>query len=83
VCRIVRVIPARGMMTLEAVPTAGGAHPPLVVLVIQGNRLLLERLGNPVSIPVTAGTEVIAHVEMVAASTTSQTFTLTTSMTPQ
>jgi len=42
-----------------------------------------QRLENPTSIKVTAGTEVIAHLEMVSSSTTTQAFTLTTSMAPR
>jgi hypothetical protein len=70
-------------MTLEAVSTQGGAHPPLEVEKFGGPNCCSERMGNPTSIQVTAGTEVIANVEMVSGSTTSQMFTLTTSLARQ
>ena len=66
VCRIVRMVPTNGVMTLEALPIGGAARPPLVVLVRAGNRILVESVGNPTSVPVTVGTEVIAHVEMTS-----------------
>jgi hypothetical protein len=83
VCRKVRIVPIDGVMTLEALPTGGGARPPLVVAVVDGNRLIAERLGNPVSVPVGVGTEVVAFVEMAADSPTTQSFRLTTSMAPR
>jgi hypothetical protein len=49
-------------------------RPPLVVAVYAGNRVLDERLGNPVSVQLTAGTEVIAFVAMVSGSPTTQSF---------
>ncbi len=82
VCRKVRIVPAPGVMTVQALPTGGGSRPPLVVAVSAGNRLLVEPLGNPVSVPLTGGTDIIAFVEMVSGSPTPQSFTLTTSMTP-
>src|SRR5690606_34562146 len=57
VCRKVRIVPAAGVVTVEALPNGGGSRPPLVVAVSAGNRLLVERLGNPVSVPLTGGTE--------------------------
>ena len=84
VCRSVRVVATSdGIMTLEAVPTQGGAHPPLEVETAAGDIGPCCWLDNPRSIQVTAGTEVIANVEMVLGSTTTQSFTLTTSMAPQ
>lgn len=83
VCRIVRIMATTdGIMTVEALPIHGEARPRLVVEEQQPGRPhpVSERVGNPTSIKVTAGTEVIAHVEMRAGSTTSQSFTLTTSM---
>jgi hypothetical protein len=82
VCRSVRVVaPIDGVMTLEAVATQGGAHPPLEAETVGGaGPCCSERLENPTSIQVTAGTEVVVHVEMVLGSTTSQSFTLTTSL---
>jgi Carboxypeptidase regulatory-like domain len=80
VCRSVRIVaPRDGVITLEALSTQGGARPPLEVETVGVSPCCSERLGNPTSIQVTAGTEVVAHVEMVSGST-SQTFTLNTSM---
>ena len=83
VCRKVRIVPTDGVMTLEALPIGEESRPPLVVAVSDGNRLIVERFGNPVSVPVADGTEVIAFVEMVSHSATTQSFTLTTSMRPR
>jgi hypothetical protein len=80
VCRGVTVVaPSNGVMTLEAVSTQGGARPPLEVEA-SVSPCCSERIGNPTSIQVTAGTEVGVSVEMLSGSTTSQMFTLTTSM---
>jgi hypothetical protein len=79
VCRSVRVVaPSDGVMTLEAVSTQDGAHPPLELEIVGGDACC--SLQNPRSIQVTARTEVIANVEMVLGWTTSQSFTLKTSM---
>jgi hypothetical protein len=53
-CRIVRVaVPADGTMTVEVLPTQPAAAPPPVqVCCVSGN----DRGGNPVTLPVTAGT---------------------------
>jgi hypothetical protein len=84
VCRSVRVVaPSDGIMTLEALSTQGGAHPPLEVETLGAATCCSERLGNPTSIQVTAGTVVVANVEMVLGSTTSQSFSLNTSMARQ
>jgi hypothetical protein len=84
VCRSVRVVaPSDGVMTLEALSTQGGAHPPLEVETIGATTCCSERLGNPTSIQMTVGTEVVVNVEIVLGSTTSQSFTLTTSMVSQ
>jgi hypothetical protein len=81
VCRSVRVVaPSDGIMTLEAVSTQGGAHPPLEVEAVGVSPCCSERMGNPTSIQVTAGTEIVVNVEMVLGSTTSQSFTLNTAM---
>jgi hypothetical protein len=81
VCRIVRIVaPTNGVLRVEALPIAGGARPPLVVEIHSGNRLIAAVLENPTLIEVTAGIEVMAHVEMDPGSTTRQSFTLTTSM---
>jgi hypothetical protein len=79
VCRIVRIaVPSDGILTVEALPTGGGARPPLVVQLIVAGRLLDERLGNPTSVRVTAGTEAVAFVEIPSSETTKQSFTLNT-----
>jgi hypothetical protein len=80
VCRKVRIVPADGVLTVEALPIGGGSRPPLVVAVSAGNRVLVERLGNPVSVELTGGTEVVAFVELASGSPTAQSFTLTTSI---
>jgi hypothetical protein len=82
VCRSVRVVaPSDGVMTLEAVSTVGGTHPPLEVEIVGGSTCCFLR--NPTLIQVRGGTVLVVSVEMVLGSTTSQSFTLTTSMTPQ
>jgi hypothetical protein len=84
-CRSVRVVaPSTGVMTLEAFSTTNGPPPLLEVeIVVSGNGpCCSERLENPTSILVSAGTEVVAHVEMPVGSATSQSFTLNTSMRP-
>ncbi len=86
VCRSVRVVaPSAGVMTLEALSTTNGPPPLLEVEIVAGGNgpCCPERLENPTSIPVTAGTEVVAHVEMPFGSATSQSFTLNTSMRPR
>lgn len=81
VCRSVRVVaPADGIMTLEALSTQAGARPGLEVETVGVSPCCSERMGNPVSIPVTAGTEVVANVEMVYGSAASQSFVVITSI---
>jgi hypothetical protein len=70
-------------MTVEAISTQSGARPPLEVETVGVSRCCSERLGNPVSIQLTAGTEVVVNVEMVFGSTTSQSFTLNTTLAPK
>jgi hypothetical protein len=81
-CRIVHVVaPRDAIMTLEALATAGGVPPRFEVRIgAPGTPGYSVRVENPTSIPVTAGTEVPAVVEMLAGSPNSQTFTLKTSM---
>ena len=86
VCRSVHVVaPSAGVMTLEALSTTNGPPPLLEVEIVVGGNgpCCSERLENPTSILVSAGAEVVAHVEMPSGSTTSQTFTLNTSMRPR
>jgi hypothetical protein len=59
-CRIVRVtVPTDGRMTVEAATQPGAEQPMIEVCCVSGN----ERYGNPVTIPVTAGTAT-AYYEM-------------------
>ena len=87
VCRSVRVVaPGDGLLTLEAVSAQGAARPLLEVEIVGGSApgpCCSERLENPTSIRVIAGTQVIANIEMASGSTSSQSFTLTTSLRPQ
>jgi hypothetical protein len=83
VCRIVRIVPTAGVLTVETVPLDGGPRLPVVVAVTSGNRLLVERSGNPVSVPMAGATEITAFVEMGADSQTLRSFTLSTSMAAQ
>ena len=57
-------------MTLEALSTTNGPPPLLEVEIVAGGDGPCYRLENPTSIPVTAGTEVVAHVEMPVGSVT-------------
>lgn len=79
VCRSVRIEAlTAGTLTIEAVSTQDGAHPPLEVEV--ASEPVDWSLQNPKSFQVSAGTEIAVNVEMSAASTTSQSFTLKTSV---
>jgi len=83
-CRTVRVVaPSGGVMNLEAVSTADGAHPALEVEVIGVTPCCSERIANPTSVQVPAGIELKVSLEIPESSTASQTFRLTTSMTGQ
>jgi hypothetical protein len=85
VCRSVRVVASgAGVMTLEAHSATGGPPPLLEVEIVDGGGICCdERLENPTSMSVEAGTEVVAHVEMPSGSATGQTFILNTSMRTQ
>jgi hypothetical protein len=82
-CRKVRIAPTDGVLTVEALPSGDGSRPPLVVAVYAANRVLVERLGNPVSVEMTGGTRIIAFVSIAAGSPTAQSFQLTTSLAPR
>lgn len=83
VCRSVRIVaPSDGMLTIEALSSAG-EHPPLEAQTVGVSPCCSERLENPTSLRVVGGTEVDASVEMPAGSTISQLFTLKTSITPR
>jgi hypothetical protein len=84
VCRSVRVLaPSDGLMTVEALSNDGEARPGLEVETVGVAPCCSERMGNPISIPVTAGTEVVANVEMASGSAISQSFVLNTSIVRQ
>jgi hypothetical protein len=81
VCRSVRVVaPNDGVMTLEAIAMQGGTHPPLEVETVGTRPCCAERIANPTSIAVTAGTEVVANVEIIYGASLHQSFVLTTSL---
>ena len=79
-CRIVRVAaPADGRMTVEALSTQPAAEQPqVVVCCVSGN----ERDGDPVILPVTAGTEYEVQIGLSRGNTTSQSVLLKTSLAP-
>jgi hypothetical protein len=79
-CRSVFVLaPADGAVTIEAVSTRDGAHPPLEVETVGVSPCCSERMGNPTTIRVTAGTLIVVNVEMLAGASTAQTFLVNTS----
>jgi hypothetical protein len=81
VCRSIRIVaPADGTIAVEAV-SSEGAHPPLEVETVGVQPCCSERMGNPISIQVKGGTEILVNVEMLAGSS-SQSFTVKTSMSP-
>ena len=78
ICRTVRIVaPIDGVMTIEATSVANGTHPSLAVETVNASSDVW-RLENPTSIPVAAGTEVMANIEMSASSATRESFTLMT-----
>ena len=82
ICRSVRIVaPTDGVMTI-GLSAQGAAVPRVEVEIVWtgAGPCCSERLENPTSISVTAGTEVKADVEIAPGSTTSQSFTLTTAM---
>ena len=83
-CRTVRVIAqSNGVLQIEAVSTADGSHPPLDVAVLDPSYCCIERLENPISINVRIGTELRVNVVgMPENASTSQSFIVTTSMSP-
>jgi CarboxypepD_reg-like domain len=85
VCRSVRVLVTRdGVMTVEALSTQDGTRPPIEVEVNSNPVDWNPSLRNPTSsFSVTAGTEVVVNVEMLAGSPTSQSFVVNTSISPQ
>jgi hypothetical protein len=81
VCRLVHVRPANGVLTVEAIPVDAGSRPRTEVLVTAGPLVLAVRDGNPVSVDVTGGTEIIVLIAVPPGSPT-RAFTLTTSLAP-
>ena len=79
-CGRVRVAaPANGNLRVEAVPTQEGATlPQLEVCCAAGN----EHGGNPVTLPVTAGTEVQVEIGQPPGFTTSESIIVKTSLEP-
>ena len=81
-CRTVRVVAlVDGVLTLEATSTSNGTHPNLAIETV--NASSEWRFENPASIPVTAGTEVMANIELAAGSLGRESFILTSSITPR
>jgi hypothetical protein len=79
-CRSVYVMaPNDGAVTIEAVSTLDGAHPQLEVEAVGVAPCCSERIGNPTTITVAAGTSIVVNVEMPSSSTSSQSFLVTTS----
>lgn len=81
VCRSVRILaPSDGTLTVEALSVASGTRPLLEVETVGILPCCSERIQNPTSIRVTAGTEVVANIEMLSGSTASQSFIVNTSL---
>ena len=83
VCRTVRIVaPVDGTMNVEAVPPEdGSALPNLEVETVGASGpCCSERMANPISIVVAAGTEVMANVELPWGSIRSHSFVVKTSM---
>lgn len=80
VCRSVFVVaPNDGAVTIEAVSTRDGAHPPLEVEARGVSPCCSERIANPTTIQVSAGTVIVVNVEMLSSSTSAQSFVVNTS----
>jgi hypothetical protein len=72
------VAPNDGAVTIEAVSSQDGARPPLEVETVGVSPCCSERMGNPTTIRVTAGTVLVVNVEMLANSTSAQSFVVNT-----
>ena len=81
-CRSVFVLaPNDGAVTIEAVSTQNGEHPPLEVEIVVGvGPCCYARMGNPMTIQVAAGTVIVVNVEMLASSTSVHSFVVNTSL---
>ena len=83
VCRSVRIVAeSEGVLTVEAASTGGGTRPPLEMELVHAWPCCGEQLGNPLSIEVSAGTEVQVNVEMPVSAQVSESFILTTRLDP-
>lgn len=79
VCRTVRVVAlAAGVLTIEAISSSDGTRPNLAVETV--NVPLQWRIEYPASIPVTAGTEVMANIEMATPLLDRQSYLLTSTL---
>ena len=84
VCRSVFVVaPNDGSVTIEAVSTQDGAHPPLEVETRGVSPCCSERIGNPTTIQVAAGTVIVVNVEMLSDSAATQSVVVNTSQLPK
>jgi hypothetical protein len=84
VCRRVFVVaPNDGAVTIEAVSTQDGSHPPLEVETVGILPCCSERMGNPTTIEVAAGTVIVVNVEMLSSSASAQSFVVNTSLSPR
>jgi hypothetical protein len=83
VCRTVRVVAlVDGTLTVDVTSTATRTRPSLAVETIHPAPYLW-RFENPVLIPVTAGTEVMANIELAASSPDRESYVLTSAIAPQ
>jgi hypothetical protein len=76
------VVPDAGVVTVEATATTGDP-PPLEVETTNLDPCCAERMGNPTSIAVPAGTELIVNVELPVAAKSSRSFVVRTRFTPR
>ena len=81
VCRTIRVLaPSDGMLTIEVVASDGGERPLVAVETTNATVCCNERLENPTSLQVNAGTEIRVSVELPWGSTASRSFVVNTSL---
>jgi hypothetical protein len=81
-CRSVRLVAQRnGMLKVEVVSAQDGSHPPFD-LEVWDSTCCPRYDENPASVRVTTGTQVLVSVYMPERSTTSQSFIVTTSVSP-
>jgi hypothetical protein len=83
-CRSVFVVaPNDGAVTIEVVSTRDGEHPRVEVETIGVSPCCSERLGNPTTIQVPAGAVIAVNVEMLANSPSTQSFAVSTWVSPR